>query len=547
MRANPGGQISPSEVIGRDALIQRLWDILERQSLVLCAERRMGKTCLIKKMEEGAPQDKLPIYRDLESVHTTLEFVETVFRDVERYLGGLQRGAKRARQFLAQLGGTEVGGVIKIPDIAAPQWKDLLARTIEDLVEHQDRTVILFWDEVPLMLDNIRKRNSENEAMEVLDTLQSLRQMHPELRMVFTGSIGLHNVITSLKRAGYSNDPTNDMHTMDVPPLSSAEAQDLAHRLLEGEDIPTDDPQATAQAIADSVDCIPYYIHHVVDQMKYRDDVTDAATAGEIVDACLTDPLDPWHMRHYLERIGTYYMTKERPFVLNLLDILAASDEPLPFHDLFNLLKSSMETEDSDMVRDMLTLLHRDHYVVLQSDGTYRFRFPLIRRWWRLDRGMLVTTGDSRRPDAAASIPQDEVAGEFDVFLCYNSEEKPAVKEIGERLKEQRVLPWLDEWEARPGQLWQRLLEQQIEHIKSAAVFIGQSGIGPWQQLELDAFLREFINRGCPVIPVLLPDAPKEPKLPIFLKSMTWVDFRRDDPDPMGHLIWGITGKRQLK
>jgi hypothetical protein len=26
---------------------------------------------------------------------------------------------------------------------------------------------------------------------------------------------------------------------------------------------------------------------------------------------------------------------------------------------------------------------------------------------------------------------------------------------------------------------------------------------------------------------------------------MTWVDFRKDDPDPMEQLVWGITGKRE--
>jgi len=60
----------------------------------------------------------------------------------------------------------------------------------------------------------------------------------------------------------------------------------------------------------------------------------------------------------------------------------------------------------------------------------------------------------------------------------------------------------------------------------------------------LYAFLSEFVNRGCPVIPVLLPDVGKVPVLPIFLKGMTWVDFRRQDPDPMKQLIWGITGQR---
>jgi hypothetical protein len=29
-----------------------------------------------------------------------------------------------------------------------------------------------------------------------------------------------------------------------------------------------------------------------------------------------------------------------------------------------------------------------DHYLSRDSGGGYRFRFPLIRRWWKLDRGL---------------------------------------------------------------------------------------------------------------------------------------------------------------
>jgi hypothetical protein len=93
-------------------------------------------------------------------------------------------------------------------------------------------------------------------------------------------------------------------------------------------------------------------------------------------------------MRHYLERIDTYYTPEERPLVLGLLDLLATSDQPLLFDDLFNLLKSQMKTEDSEMARNMLTLLQRDHYVIRETDGAFRFRFPLIQRWWRLERGL---------------------------------------------------------------------------------------------------------------------------------------------------------------
>jgi hypothetical protein len=133
---------------------------------------------------------------------------------------------------------------------------------------------------------------------------------------------------------------------------------------------------------------------------------------------------------------------------------------------------------------------------------------------------------------------------EFDVFLCHNSVDKPAVRDIAKRLKACGRSPWLDEWELRPGLPWQELLEEQIGQIGSAAVFVGQDGFGPWQARELRGFLVEFVDRGCPVIPVLLSNAPKQPSLPIFLKGMTWVDFRVSDPDPLKRLIWGITGKR---
>lgn len=114
----------------------------------------------------------------------------------------------------------------------------------------------------------------------------------------------------------------------------------------------------------------------------------NAAAVQEIVAACLTDPDDCWHLRNYRERIDTYYTLEERVFAMPLLDALAVTTQPLPFDELFNLLKSSEVTEDQEMARDVLSLLQSDHYIVQNKDGTYRFRFPLIQRWWRLYRGL---------------------------------------------------------------------------------------------------------------------------------------------------------------
>lgn len=132
---------------------------------------------------------------------------------------------------------------------------------------------------------------------------------------------------------------------------------------------------------------------------------------------------------------------------------------------------------------------------------------------------------------------------DFDVFLCYNLEDRIKVKKIAENLKEQGILPWFDEWQLRPGFPWQRSLETQIKKIKSAAIFVGKAGLGPWHQMETEAFIRQFVQRNCPVIPVLLIDAPQQPDLPVFLEGMEWVDFHLNEPDPLKRLIWGITGR----
>jgi len=142
--------------------------------------------------------------------------------------------------------------------------------------------------------------------------------------------------------------------------------------------------------------------------------------------------------------------------------------------------------------------------------------------------------------------PPESNAAVFDVFLCHNSEDKPAIREISRQLKGKNIKPWLDEEQIRPGTSWQTALGEQIGSISSAAVFVGESGFGPWQSQEIQALLSQFVQRQCPVIPVVLPSAKGAPELPWTLANLNWVDFRATDLDPLKQLIWGITGQKPL-
>ncbi len=146
---------------------------------------------------------------------------------------------------------------------------------------------------------------------------------------------------------------------------------------------------------------------------------------------------------------------------------------------------------------------------------------------------------------AASRVDQDILAvsspttrnEDFDVFVSYNRQEQSAVREINTKLKKAGIRTWFDEDELPLGLPWEDEFDKQIGNVRAACIFVGESGLGPWQRSEVRGFLSEFVDRQCPVIPVMLPGSPAFPELPRFLRQMTWLDLRQDFDKGMKRLI----------
>ena len=389
MKANPGGNLNPQQVYGRDALIELLWERLETQSVVINAERRIGKTQILRKMLLEPREGWKPIFRDLEQIHSAHEFAELVYDDVQQFLGTKEKAKNFIRRLFEE---TETDHV----NVKARTWKKLLTSAIEDLMEADlDHRLAFFWDEVPFMLENIRisRTDGPQVAAEILATVRSLRVEHDKFRVIFTGSIGLHHVLSKLSAAGIPTSAKNDMYHVTVTPLAPTDAEQLATDLLNGESIVCDNPTDAAATIAEKVDYFPFYIHHVVaglrvDQLSGTEENINDFVARQLVDAS-----DPWQLAHYRTRLSTYYPeNNDARHVAIILDVLALTDAPAESHSVDQIsaaAKSRGATiEDRDDLLRLLRLMDADHYLSRDSGGGYRFRFPLIRRWWKLDRGL---------------------------------------------------------------------------------------------------------------------------------------------------------------
>jgi hypothetical protein len=148
-----------------------------------------------------------------------------------------------------------------------------------------------------------------------------------------------------------------------------------------------------------------------------------------------------------------------------------------------------------------------------------------------------------------AAVPAGgEARRRFDVVLSYNRRDGQFVERIAERLKRERLEPWLDAWQLVPGVDWKRGLADSLAASGSCAVFVSVADPGAWQNQEVSLALdRAAADPEFRLFLVLLPGLPDpyDPaELQAFLSLRTWVDYREglDDERAYHALVCAIRG-----
>jgi len=65
---------------------------------------------------------------------------------------------------------------------------------------------------------------------------------------------------------------------------------------------------------------------------------------------------------------------------------MLTSETPVSLAELVDAAVAAGITKDKAPA--LMGRLALDHYVMQMPDGSYDFQFPILRRWWRLKRGL---------------------------------------------------------------------------------------------------------------------------------------------------------------
>jgi hypothetical protein len=241
------------------------------------------------------------------------------------------------------------------------------------------------------MVHNIKMREGAESAIQLLDVLRNIRQTQPgagRLRLLLTGSIGLHHVLKSLRAQGNANAPMNDMAIETVPPMSQEDAFTLATRLL-GEI----DPEATraerfvplAREMLEVVGGFPFYLQHVADRLSQLERPPVVTDVDAAVENLVLAAEDPGNFNYNVERIKTYYDKRDADVALGILGVIAAKERPMSLTALHKAVKGTT----AEHIREVCTLLVQDHClerVAGKKGPSYDFRWSLVKRWWQRHR-----------------------------------------------------------------------------------------------------------------------------------------------------------------
>lgn len=337
--------------------------MLGANNLCLNDPRRMGKTVWLDLFCHRPGDGFEAVKIDFEGIQTAEEFLL-------RMVGALRKHRSLPDQaltkFKALFDNIEIAAApvaIKV-GVATRAPTDLLDQAIRSVDDHLagDVLLVIAMDEVPIGIGNIAQNEGPAAAHQLLQTLRGLRRSGSRLRWIMCGSVGFHHI---LRQCGATEGVINDLVNLPLGPLQTAEAGELARRLLLG--IERDADELALAALIEHSGAIPYLVHALVHRLhEAGTGPVSAADIAKAFDEFIDDRDDSRALTHLLTRLKPLYGDSAEAAEV-ILDRLATGG-PTSHTDLH---------AHGRVLNDLID----DHYLI-QRGPVIRWRYEVLRRIW---------------------------------------------------------------------------------------------------------------------------------------------------------------------
>ena len=381
MKIQTGSPVRGDDFFKRNRLIEQAWELIETGNHVLiAAPRRVGKTSLMYYLLDNPRDHYNLIYYITESVNNENEFFRRIINRILKtdFIKRSQKVLtflKQHKPTITKIGADGVEfGVSEDHD-----YYEMLSTILRSISKESDKLVVMI-DEFPETLENITKDNGETTGRHFLQSNRELRQdayISQNVRFVYTGSIGLENIVSELNAVN----TINDLSRLKIPPLSSDEAKLMIALLMKN--VRFELSEKLVEYILQEIEwLIPFYIQLVIEELRnvYRDDGLSEVTK-QTIDKAIHGMLEHRnHFEHWHTRLRTTFESRDYNFVKEILNLVSENGH-IHSNEIYNL---AVKHEKTETYKDYVGSLVYDGYINNHDDPkVYRFNSPILRMWWR--------------------------------------------------------------------------------------------------------------------------------------------------------------------
>ncbi len=378
MKIRTGNPVRGENFFVRKHLIDKVWEQIESENhLLLVAPRRVGKTSLMFYLIDNPKKNYYFLFLDTESVNSENEFYKKLLSKLltSEFVKGKDKFFSFIKEHSPAIKNISTNGV----EFNTKQELNYFVefQKIIEKLELENSRLIILLDEFSQTVENIKKDESERNAIHFLQTNRELRQtISKKVQFVYSGSIGLENIVKGLN----AMNTINDIAPIKVKPLNNREAKEFISKLLLNVDYELN--ESLIEYILHKIEwLIPFYLQLTIQAIK---DLSKEENIFEItedvIDKSFREMIEQRnYFEHWHTRLKTLFKANEYNFAKELLNIISES-ESIPSNDIYDLaIKHKLEKKYKDIVGSLVY----DGYINNNDDvKIYRYNSPILRMWW---------------------------------------------------------------------------------------------------------------------------------------------------------------------
>lgn len=361
----------------RDSEIDKIINQIEKDSnILISAPRRVGKTSLMRYIQDNSQENYKIIYLDTESVNNENEFFKKLLNELIREFESLKKYTLLIKSILPRISGVGKDG-ITLNDKELKYFSEL--SNFFNNLDLGNSKLIIMIDEYAQTVQNILNDEGKDKAINFLQLNRELRQnfLGKNVQFIYAGSIGLENVVSKIGRTS----DINDLKSIKVNPLEEKEVKKLIEQITKDSYLIFEDD--VINYIIQRIEwLIPYYIQILIDEIDQSEDkrTSEIIVTNETIDKAFDEMLEHrnyyshWHDRLKNSKKNEYNFAKE---ILNF----ASENEKITSSEIFNI--SQKYNDDDFDYKEIMTELKYDGYLNNNENiKEYKFNSPILRIWW---------------------------------------------------------------------------------------------------------------------------------------------------------------------